>query len=236
MKRRVTMALTLTAVVLGVALVAWWSSQGLDSSTSGESRSIFPLVRPAFAQQGSFLDQEAGIAAYARLGGTITLGSAKQAFKVVEAEESDFLIGIVDVSVSGSPLRTLPHVFFHNDGWLVAYFLKDESLGNAWPWGVLPPDDVLATALNQTSAIAGVSLLSINYYDFEHPTANRLTVVHTGNDCRSFQVQIPTAFQVFEAADNRCNSSKIVYDRTTEVQKGGFQSWQGAFVIVYREP
>jgi hypothetical protein len=56
-----------TAVALLLAVIGLMGWQGIfqrDTKTSATAGSSVSLVRPAFAQTGSFLDQEAGIAAY----------------------------------------------------------------------------------------------------------------------------------------------------------------------------
>ena len=244
MRRLVTASLLV--IILSVAgLVAWWPFAGSDTGTLAERPGVFSLVRPAFAQEGSFLDQEAGIAAYANVGSAINLENARLAFKVLEAEETDFLIGTVDV-IATTVLDRLPHLFVHKDGWLVAYFLKDEGIGYAWPYGhgIEPPDDVLVQALNQVSASVGALLPSVTYYDFEFPAANKITVVNAASNKVAFEVQIPTAFLVFEASQTFLtttggwypSSSAHVEDKTQAIVKGQFQSWTGALIVVYREP
>jgi hypothetical protein len=71
-----------------------------DINNSGQRVS---LVRPAFAQTGSFLDQEAGIAAYVKVPGLVNLESVKGAFKITEQETSDFVVCTVEITNAPLP-------------------------------------------------------------------------------------------------------------------------------------
>jgi hypothetical protein len=145
------------------------------------------------------------------------------------------VVGIVEIS--NAPLN--PHVYVSSDGWVVAYFLRDESVGNAWAYGhgFRPPDDVLARALTQVSSTVGGTPASLSYYDFEYPGANRISVINAPTSNDSFDVQIPSGFQVFESAQAWGPSCcAAVEDFTSTTQVGQFQTWSGAAIIVYRQP
>jgi hypothetical protein len=207
-----------------------------ECQTSATDESGISLVRPAFAQTGSFLDQEAGIAAYLKVPSPVNLESVKGAFKIIEQETSDFVVGTVEIT--NAPLA--PHAFVSSDGWVVAYFLRDESVGYAWPYyqGFKPPDDVLARALTQVSAIVGGAPTSLSYFDFAYPGANKVTVINAPNNYDLLEVQIPNGFQVFEAAETGSYSagSAGIENVTPSIQIGQFQEWYGALIVVYREP
>jgi hypothetical protein len=223
-----------TAVVLLLAvtgLLGWQNISYRDARTSATEESGVSLIRPAFAQTGSFLDQEAGIAAYVQVPGPVDLEGVKGAFKIIEQETSDFVVGTVEIT--NAPLA--PHVFVNSDGWIVAYFLRDESVGNAWAYGqgFKPPDDVLARALTQVSSTVGGAPTSISYFDFAYPGANKISVINAPGNYDSFEVQIPNGFQVFEAAETDYYGIENV---TPSIQIGQFQAWRGALIIAYREP
>jgi hypothetical protein len=240
-------ALMATALAVGVMVIAgltttWNKPDRLFGGNIPGLPSIAlaaPAERPASA---TFLDSEAGMAAYANIGASINLANAKRAFKVTESERTDFIIGTVVVTVPQPERQKQPHVYVHKDGWMVAYLLKDESVGYAWPFGqnIKPPESILTTALNQVTGVAGISLPGVGYYNFKFPSANRVTVVNAADRIGSFEIQIPTAFQVFEAAETSGYASSSypagVADRTSGVKKGEFQRWTGALILVYREP
>jgi hypothetical protein len=98
MERRIipTIAAMLILPVIGV--LGWQDILHRDAKTSPtEESSGISLIRPAFAQTGSFLDQEARIAAYVKLQNQVHLESAKQAFKIIEQDTGNFVVGIVEI-------------------------------------------------------------------------------------------------------------------------------------------
>jgi hypothetical protein len=241
MARRIIAIIAIALLLAVTGLLGWQDIFHRDAKTSATEGSIVSLVRPAFAQTGSFLDQEAGIAAYVKVPSPVNLESVKGAFKIIEQETSDFVVGTVEIT--NAPLA--PHVFVSSDGWIVAYFLRDESVGNAWPYGhgFKPPDAVLERALAQVSSTVGGAPASVSYFDFEYPGANRTSVIHAPGTWDVVEVQIPNGFQVFEAAEasNFYDPSSNpgfgeIKDVTPSIQLGQFQQWKGALIIVYREP
>jgi hypothetical protein len=232
MARRIILTLAITLSLAVIGFLGWQNIPHRDAKTSATDGSSVSLVRPAFAQTGSFLDQEAGIAAYVQVPSPVDLEGVKGAFKIIEQETSDFVVGTVEIT--NAPLA--PHVFVSSDGWIVAYFLRDESVGNAWAYdhGFKPPDDVLARALTQVSSTVGGAPASPSYFDFEYPGANRVSVINAPTSGDLFEVQIPNGFQVFEAAQTQFY--QLVEDVTPSIQIGQFQEWYGALIVVYREP
>jgi hypothetical protein len=231
MMRRIIPTIATALILAVIGLLGWQAISPRNAKTSATESSGISLVRPALAQTGSFLDQEAGIAAYVKVQNQVNLEGTKRAFTIIEKETSDFVVGIVEVS--NAPLA--PHAFVSSDGWIVVYFLRDESVGYAWPYdqGFKPPDDVLASALTQVGATVGGAPDSISYFDFEYPGANRISVINAPESGDDFEVQIPDGFQVFEVAET---DNSGVEDVTPSIQTGQFQEWEGALIVVYREP
>ena len=99
--RRLTITIALMAL-FGIVLsflVQWPLSN--SSGTADSQPNFLQLARPTLAQQASFLDQEAGFAAWAELGGGVDLELARRRFKTLDIEASDYLVGEVDVTSSG---------------------------------------------------------------------------------------------------------------------------------------
>jgi hypothetical protein len=235
MVRRMIPTIAVVLILALIGVVGWQDILHRHTKTSAtEESSGISLVKPAFAQTGSFLDQEAGIAAYVKLQNQVHLESAKQAFKIIEQDTGGFVVGIVEIA--NAPLA--PHAFVSSDGWVVAYFLRDESVGNAWAYGsgFKPPDDVLARAVTQVSSTVGGAPPSLSYFDFEHPGANKVSVINAPDYNDYFEVQIPNGFQVFEAAQTYFSGVSQANDVTSSIQIGQFQEWLGALIVVYREP
>jgi hypothetical protein len=239
MARRIIPIIATTLLLAAIGLLGWQSISHRDATTSAPEGSGISLVRPAFAQTGSFLDQEAGIAAYMKVQDPVDLEDAKRAFKTIEQDTNDFVVGTVEVA--NAPLA--PHTYVSSDGWIVAYFLRDESVGYAWPYGAgfRPPDDVLARALTQVQADAVIvgAPTSLSYFDFEYPAANRISVINAPGSRDYIDVLIPNGFQVFEVAEARGSGfvpGYVIEDVTSSIQLGQFQQWTGALIVVYREP
>jgi uncharacterized protein len=231
MASRIIAIIAMTLFLAVIGLLGWQGIAQRNAKTSATEGNSISLVRPAFAQTGSFLDQEAGIAAYVQVPSPVDLEGVKGAFKIIEQEASDFVVGTVEIT--NAPLA--PHVFVSSDGWIVAYFFRDESVGNAWAYapGFKPPDDVLARALTQVSSTVGGAPATPSYFDFEYPGANRVSVINAPTSSDNFEVQIPNGFQVFEAAQTWGSSCcGAVHDYTSSVQIGQFQGWTGALILV----
>jgi hypothetical protein len=228
MARRIILTLVMVLFLAVIGLVGWQSISHRDAKTSATEGNSVSLVRPTFAQTGSFLDQEAGIAAYVQVPSPVNLESVKGAFKTIEQEISDFVVGTVEIT--NAPLA--PHTFVSSNGWVVAYFLRDESVGNAWPYGhgFKPPDAVLERALAQISPTVGGAQVPVSYFDFEYPGANKISVIHAPGTYDMFEVQIPNGFQVFEAAEAYNDYDPSIFpgegeitDVTASIQLGQFQ-------------
>jgi hypothetical protein len=95
---------------------------------------------------------------------------------------------------------------------------------------------VLARALTQVSSTVGGAPASLNYFDFAYPGANRVSVINALDSYTYFEVQIPNGFQVFEAAQTYMRGIGQVEDVTSSIQIGQFQEWNGALIVVYKQP
>jgi hypothetical protein len=195
MNRILVLAAGMAAVALVAAsgyLVGLGSGNGLGFSIPGG----IPLVRPAIAQTGSFLDQEAGMSAYTEVGSTINLSNARNAFRTVERENSDWLIG--SVPVPDHPEVEDAHVFVHKDGWIIAYYKRGSPVAKVVHWDAhaSPGEHKLQQALSTVAAQSGVPVLNVGFYDFEFPTATEWLLIIDSND--SFDLTIPSQYVVFE--------------------------------------
>jgi hypothetical protein len=93
---------------------------------------------------------------------------------------------------------------------------------------------VLAKAPTQIGASVGGAPTSISYFDFAYPGANRISVINAPNNNDYFDVHIPNGFQVFEAAETRAYLT--VGNVTSSIRTGQSQTWNGALIIVYKQP
>jgi hypothetical protein len=175
--------LAFSAVLLiAVISVAVFSGADLgieDKELTGDGgKGFIPLEMPLFVAvaEGSevsgmragtnFLDAEAGISAYTNVGEEIDIEKAKAAFRTVEYETDEYIIGSV-------PLPDYPeyedvHAYVHKDGWIVTYYLKDKPVGKIIDWKDYSTDEkIIGTKLEDGLSVAcnaaGVPIRNIKY-------------------------------------------------------------------------
>jgi hypothetical protein len=172
------------------------------------------LTKPAFAQEGeeSFLEKEAGIAAYTNLGQGVNLAKAKTAFRIVEKETDAYVVGSVPVLGYEEETTEDVHCFVHKDGWVVAYYLRDEPTSKIMYWKSWDGkristkiDEGLASVSN---IIMGTAVTDVKYYHFKYPSASKLMIIA---DKDSFELTIP--------------SELAVHERSFSAVRGYYQGW-----------
>jgi hypothetical protein len=122
----------------------------------------------------SFLEEEAGVCAYTKLDTPINLSIVKTAFRTIEYECDDYIIG--SVAVSNDESEDV-HVYVSKDGWLVAYYLKEEPFPKILKTLMNFDDNKLTDALKKICDTLWVTLPPVNYYDFRNPNANRVLII-----------------------------------------------------------
>jgi len=160
------------------------------------------LAEPAFAQaeDGHFLQEEAGMAAYMRTGQTIDVGKAKEAFRTIERQTTTYVVG--SVALPDYTAAEDVHVFVHQEGWLVAYYSRQEPASKIVDWARYSPGSVptkLELGLSIVAGYAGVPVKDVNYYAFHYPSADKLTVI-ADSTIDGFYLTIPSEFTVYERA------------------------------------
>ena len=162
----------------------------------------------------AFAANEAGISAYINVGKSINLDQAAGAYKIIEDRTSTYVIGIV--SVPNETDYELPHVYTSSDGWIMAYYAKEQPRALIMPWGQFDRNNPDLSLLNNTrleeaiskvSGAIGVSYSSITlntkYYDFQYPEANALTLIAESrgiNGVDSFRFKVPNEFTIYNAS------------------------------------
>lgn len=206
------MLFLITAVALVVGLLAFTS--GLPAR---QNQTTFSLIRPPFMTNahaeanldiGAFLDQEAGISAWLNSGMPINLTNAATAFRVIEDQTSEYIIGSVDLPNYTEHYDA--HVYVHVDGWILAYYLRPDPASKiiAIREGTISTTN-LASIVGIVAGAAGVPSSGINYYDFRYPNAQKILFVYEdiadGND---FTINLPSTF--------------AYYDRGWAIYSGGY--------------
>jgi len=162
----------------------------------------------------AFATDEAGISAYVNVGSSIDLDQAASAYKIIEDRTSTYIIGIVEVPNATD--YELPHVYTSSDGWVMAYYAKEQPRALIMPWGQLNRNNPDLSLLNNTrleeaiskvSSAIGVSYSTIKsntkYYDFQYPEANGMTLIaesRATDGIDSFRFRVPNEFTLYNAS------------------------------------
>ena len=218
----------LTLVLSGVALYAHSAEKG--KSGVGESRGgsfAISLVPPSFVSVagaaettsgeaagggGAFPEDEAGLCAYINTHQTIDIEKVKTIFSEVEEVGDNYIIGVTNISDFGGDIDV--HVYADTDGWIVAYFTKDEPAAKIMQWGTADVDNPVITTITTTTlrdalykagdaAGIGIPSAAIKYYDFEYPNANGMTLfvrTRATDGTNITQVEIPADYILYEAS------------------------------------
>lgn len=164
------------------------------------SAQTLSLEKPTLAGAG-FLEDEAGITAYMNAEQTIDLSLAKQAFRTIEEETDTYIIG--SDSLPGYPETEDVHAYVNKDGWIVAYYLKQEPAAKIIDWNDYYTSKTiqrtkLEVAIMQIVDKAFIQPKEIKYYHFGYPNANRLMIVMDamwqGEMEDSFDIKLPSGF------------------------------------------
>lgn len=219
MKRKAkTFFLYLLIIMAFMLLLTLWqehSEQGTGRSGMGIS-----LARPAFAQEdgGSFLEQEAGIAAYTDVGRSIDLVKAKSVLRTVERETNEYIIG--SIPLPGYLETEDIHAYIHRDGLIATYYISYEPAAKIVDWNHYKKDEKidgtkLEIGMLVVSSAAGVPMKDVSYYDFGNPDANKLMVVAKAQRQTSrgrkveFRLKLPGEFLFYERSFSHTGTSTL---------------------------
>lgn len=206
-------------MALSFTIVLSHSSANADKKVY-EGNGIIPLTAPhfvgmAYAMEATggdaFPESEAGISAYTDVGKTIDLKYARDAFRTIEYETDEYIIG--SVSLPDYPETEDVHAYVHINGWVLTYYLKEEQAAKIIDWADYDTDEkITATKLEDGIIIvcdsAGVPTGDIKYYDFRHPNANKLMIVADalwGGGEDTFRLKLPSDFVFYERSYSHCS-------------------------------
>jgi len=152
-------------------------------------------------EDSTFLQKEAGISAYTNIG-AVDLERVKTIYKTIERKTDQYVLGSVELP--GYDETQDVHVYVTTEGWVVAYYLKDQPAAiimdySGYTGGVITTTK-LDIALEVIYSTLGVSPPDVKYYDFRYPEANRLMIVadYCENGTDSFEINIPSEVVIFE--------------------------------------
>ena len=237
--------------LIGILVVLVITAFGLaqQPEAPAQANSIFPLQAPVFISVAraaeeesitSVIEDEAGISAYFEAATPINMTNVRDAFRTIENEDEDCIVGSVEVL--NYPESEDVHVIVCSDGWVVAYYLAADPVAKVFDWRAYHDSvqTVLTTKLENTLAkvaIYGqVAYADCTYYDFRYPNATDLMLiadwVRDGSD--SFEVSLPVAFTVEERSWSLGNNSAAYIHAsytldgvTIASHSGGWKTSQG---------
>jgi hypothetical protein len=152
------------------------------------------------AQTGAeFLEQEAGPALYMNAGHALNLSDARAAYRNIEMETADYIIGSVPLPSFPSSVTEDVHCYVHKDGWIVVYYLKEEPLSKIvsntyWVGGELTRTK-LDEGMEKMCNTLGITQSGVKKYHFQWPSANDWEMV-AGTS--AFNIKVPSSFIVYE--------------------------------------
>jgi hypothetical protein len=161
-----------------------------------------------------FAANESGISAYVNVGTSINLDQAAGAYKLIEDKTSTYVIGTVEVP--NSTEYEIPHVYTSADGWVMAYYPKEQHRSMIMQWAQYDPNNPdlstmgttrLEDAISKVVGAVGIDYFTIKpntkYYDFQHPEANRLTIIaetRATDGADSIKFRIPNDYTLYNVS------------------------------------
>ena len=194
--------------VLFINLVAPSAHREPEDRANSFALSVPPFGRAAHAAPvcqftASFLDDEAGIAAYTQVAGRIDLSLVRDEFRTKERETSEYIVG--SVGIPDYSEEHDPHVYVDTDGWVLAYYLAHEPASHIMDLrhydGVTIANTKLENAMNEILVVLGEVPFTAAYYDFRYPDATHIMLIAEANygyGDDSFDVQLPNDFVYYE--------------------------------------
>lgn len=103
------------------------------------------------------------------------------------------------------------HVYVSADGWIVAYYLKEEPASKIMQWKGYDGGEITTTkledAISKVCTCTGILYQQVKnkiiYYDFNYPDANRLMIIADRIDepgMDTFEFKIPDEYTVYETS------------------------------------
>ena len=145
---------------------------------------------------------------------------------------SDYIIGSVELP--DLPEDEDVHVYVSADGWIVAYYLKEEPASKIMQWIGYDGGEITTTKLEDaiSQMCTGIEIpyqqvkSDIEYYDFFYPDANRLMIIVDRVDVDgtdTFEFKIPGEYEVYNASWSHYAYDS--YGSNTKIKKTSDDEW-----------
>jgi hypothetical protein len=154
-----------------------------------------PLAAPTAAE---IIQKEAGISAYFKADSAIPISEGlRNMYRTVEDETATYILGSMAVEDYSDQFDV--HVYVHTDGWVLAYYGKDEPTSRIfdayhYDGGTNIPT-MLEKVLGDVASFVG-AVNAITYYHFQHPNATNMMLV--ADKQSSFEITLPSGFSYLE--------------------------------------
>ena len=243
----------LKILVISIALVIVASSVAMYSATDmgkgidkNGGNSVISLEVPSFfsiasaggggavaTQEGTaFLEDEAGVSAYVNTSQSIDLSKAELCYRNIEYNCSDYILGSVELP--DLPEDEDVHVYVSADGWIVAYYLKEEPASKIMQWIGYDGGEITTTKLEDaiSKMCTGIEIPyqqiknHLKYYDFSYPDANGLMIIVDSMDVPgtdTFEFKIPGDYTVYKASWS--HSAYDTWGSNTKIKKTSEDEW-----------
>ncbi len=187
--RRYQVVMVLSSLLL-VGFILLYFPQWQDSP---KAQAAVPLRPPA--TDTTFLHDEAGITAYTNLSTTIRLDYVASAFRTIEDQTDEYIIGWVhppDYDISFDV-----QVYVRSDGWVVAYYAQDDPVSKIFDWKDRSfSSTLLEQAITKVLSKDGLELSEVNFYDFRYPEATHMMWIKKNKG--TYYINVPNSFVFYE--------------------------------------
>jgi hypothetical protein len=194
--------------------------------SSTESKVALSLSRPSFLSSASVmaaanLSQEAGISLYLYVPASLDLSLAYNAMGQVEYNTSNYVIGSLDTRMKTTlSTNDFPHCFVYTsgtNGWIVIYYLYQESSSKIIDWDLYSSNQLHGTFLSEgmtyMASQLGISPSTVSnaqYYHFQYSSATTLQFIIKHADTGqwgNYTITIPLGTNVFETSWSCTNNN-----------------------------
>ena len=224
---KVLAVLAALAMVVSCTAVLYSGTEAEKGATESRGKGVISLMPPPFIAlagatetaaeeaEGAFPEDEAGIAAYVNVNQSIDFEKLVTILDpLINVTGGVYIHGKTKIPNFGGDVH--PHIYANTNGWLVAYFTKDENASMLMQWSgtdVNNPniteittttlEDAIEKACNATGVNYTEIQPNIKYYDFEFPDANSMmifvkTQATEGSDY--IHISIPSDYMLYEAS------------------------------------
>ena len=212
-KRSVAILMALSLLFI-VGLVAYPKQQtGHNQELALAAPPFIQVAHAGVPEIAEMLDDEAGISAWYQAPGTIDLDLVRDEFTTIELDTGEYIVG--SVAAPNYPEHYDVHIYVHQDGWILAYYLQNDPVAKIVDVRAQSLDTtILKNVVAVVAGAAGMPVTSVNYYDFRYPNATNILLIaeliSNGND---FTIQIPSIYGYFEYSWSLWNGAGGAYFR-----------------------